>query len=137
MATLLNYREIEWIDHYCIAFNYEDHDGWGFEFPCDAQGNIFPRKNDDAERNYQACLAGTNNTVRVPGVKHYEDKRIIPARVRCECGAIIELWDGMINGCHRCDREYNGGGQELAPRACWGEETGESLLEMSQGQRSE
>lgn len=46
-----------------------------------------------------------------------------PSLGRCYCGRTVEL-AGFTNTCDR-GREYNSAGQELAPRECWGEETGE------------
>lgn len=46
---------------------------------------------------------------------------------KCECGAEVELHDSWSNDCHKCGREYNMSGQELAPRNQWGEETGEKF----------
>jgi len=43
---------------------------------------------------------------------------------RCECGAVVELI-GFTNTCEGCGKDYNWAGQALAPRECWGEETGE------------
>lgn len=48
-----------------------------------------------------------------------------PPILRCMCGAAVELLDCMTNACDRCGQEYNGSGQALASRECWGEETGE------------
>jgi len=47
--------------------------------------------------------------------------------VKCLCGDNITCWDSWANECERCGTEYNGSGQRLAPRAQWGEETGESF----------
>lgn len=47
------------------------------------------------------------------------------ARVRlCGCGRLVYLSSGWANAC-ACGTEYNGAGQQLAPRCQWGEETGE------------
>ena len=53
--------------------------------------------------------------------------QLIEARViACNrCGNAVELWSSWANECGRCGVEYNGSGQELAPREFWGEETGE------------
>jgi hypothetical protein len=42
----------------------------------------------------------------------------------CHCGHEMALYDSWSNECN-CGTEYNGGGQQLAPRSQWGEETGE------------
>lgn len=53
--------------------------------------------------------------------------------IRCSCGCELLLDSGWSNECH-CGREYNGGGQLLAPRSQWGEETGESMADMELNQ---
>lgn len=45
--------------------------------------------------------------------------------VECNCGSFVECYDSWTNDCVVCHTEYNGSGQELAPRSFWGEETGE------------
>lgn len=57
----------------------------------------------------------------------YHDRGVL----RCDCGARIEMYDAMTNSCDRCPREYNGSGSLLAPRECWGEETGEHWIETT------
>ena len=47
--------------------------------------------------------------------------------IRCQCGKQVELLSGWANECEKCEREYNGSGQLLAPRSQWGEETGEGF----------
>ena len=44
--------------------------------------------------------------------------------IQCDCGAHLTLHDSWSNECN-CGTEYNGSGQQLAPRSQWGEETGE------------
>lgn len=44
----------------------------------------------------------------------------------CDCE--VEL-TGFTNTCE-CGTDYNGAGQELAPREQWGEETGESVSDI-------
>lgn len=48
--------------------------------------------------------------------------------VKC-CGHWLRC-DGFTNTCGACGADYNGSGQQLAPRSQWGEETGESLEEI-------
>ena len=62
----------------------------------------------------------TSYTVRIPGY----------VVVRCECGAEVPCTDSFANPCNRCQREYMSGGQLLAPREQWGEETGESIADI-------
>lgn len=113
-------------DHvdYFLHFDRLDSGSGGFSFPCDAAGNVDAGKLFPAGRdNYQACLAGTNGTKRV-GVVPCESHNRIPAVGECPCGAQVEL-AGFTNTC-TCGRDFNGSGQELAPREQWGEETGET-----------
>ena len=53
----------------------------------------------------------------------------IPMVIKCDCGRKLELWDSWANSCD-CGREYNNGGQQLAPRCFWGEETGETESDL-------
>ena len=48
--------------------------------------------------------------------------------VKC-CGSWIQCL-GFTNTCDCCNTDYNGSGQELSPREQWGEETGESYLDL-------
>jgi hypothetical protein len=57
-----------------------------------------------------------------------ENGRVWRTRVmRCTCGSEVYCSSSWANSCEGCDREYNGSGQELAPRSHWGEETGENF----------
>jgi hypothetical protein len=47
--------------------------------------------------------------------------------LRCDCTAEVHCDNAWANECERCEREYNGSGQQLAPRSQWGEETGETF----------
>ena len=58
----------------------------------------------------------------------------VPMTIRCDCGSILELWDSWANGCNCCHREYNSGGQQLASREFWGEETGEHYADVRPGE---
>jgi hypothetical protein len=53
----------------------------------------------------------------------------VPALGVCSCGTNV-LLEGFTNTCDNCGKDYNLGGQELAPRSQWGEETGESLSDI-------
>ena len=47
--------------------------------------------------------------------------------IKCEeCGRKVELVSSWANECE-CGTEYNGFGQQLAPRDEWGWETGETF----------
>lgn len=61
-------------------------------------------------------------------VRDPDTYQLIEARViECRCGAHLSLESSWANECERCHTEYNGSGQELAPRSQWGEETGEQF----------
>lgn len=49
--------------------------------------------------------------------------------VLCDCGQTI-VCSRFTNTCPECGADYNMSGQHLAPRAQWGEETGESALDI-------
>ena len=61
------------------------------------------------------------------------DENERPVGIQCDCGCILDWSPGMDAGCDRCGAEYNSGGQLLAPRSQWGEETGESAADYFAG----
>jgi hypothetical protein len=63
------------------------------------------------------------------GVDAREHSYWEPAIGECACGARVTL-DGFTCTCHRCGTDYNSSGQRLAPRAQWGEETGETAADI-------
>lgn len=57
-----------------------------------------------------------------------------PEEMRCQCGAILHFGrPGADVQCDRCGADYNSSGQRLAPRAQWGEETGETAADYDRG----
>jgi hypothetical protein len=50
--------------------------------------------------------------------------------VNCGCGREVYCYSTWANDCEGCGTEYNGGGQKLAPRSHWGEETGEAWYDI-------
>ena len=50
--------------------------------------------------------------------------------VDCNCGQEVYCTSTWANTCDGCGLEYNMGGQSLAPRERWGEETGETDLDF-------
>ena len=46
--------------------------------------------------------------------------------IQCDCGTHLTLYNWWSTECD-CGLEYNGSGQQLAPRRFWGEETGETF----------
>lgn len=68
-------------------------------------------------------------TIRREPRKTAEDGTVLSTYpvVRCpDCRAEVHCSNGWANGCD-CGTEFNGSGQTLAPRAQWGEETGETF----------
>ena len=53
----------------------------------------------------------------------------VPKIGLCECGTEVEL-TGFTCTCPGCGRDYNSSGNELASRAQWGEETGETAADI-------
>lgn len=53
---------------------------------------------------------------------------ITPAMLSCSCGDKVPLVR-FTNTCRNCSADYNSSGARLAPRECWGEETGEQWWE--------
>lgn len=111
---------------YHLSFDWRDSPGAGFSFPCDKDGTPNWDKYEDrpeALDNLRGCICGEFDVVFRGVVKESWSWRI-PASGRCHCGEDVEL-SRFTNTCHRCGADYNGSGQELAPRSQWGEETGE------------
>lgn len=61
------------------------------------------------------------------GVMDFHHTHKEPAIGLCDCGCEVSL-GGFTNTCE-CGADYNWSGQRLAPRECWGEETGEHWTE--------
>ncbi len=112
---------------YYRSFDYEGTVNHGFAFDCNARGEV-ELKNSASQANYAACLAGFANGSKVVdcGIKRREHSYFESAVGRCACGRDVALDSSWANECG-CGREYNGSGQLLAPRAQWGEETGEQF----------
>jgi hypothetical protein len=49
-------------------------------------------------------------------------------KIKCQCGRTL-VCDGFTTTCD-CGRDYNWSGTLLAPRSCWGEETGETASDI-------
>jgi hypothetical protein len=112
---------------YRREFDYKGHDRWGFIFECNEKGEVDVGKLAPAGlESYSACLTGVVNGREVVdcGVERDERWARDPAVGECNhCSAEVVLY-GFTNTCE-CGAAYNCAGQELAPRECWGEETGE------------
>jgi hypothetical protein len=123
---ILSERKHETVVSFSRWFEDADCPGSGFRFPCDAQGALKKQ-----EHSYEACLSDSIAGRRMldRGIVRSEHTYVSPAVGKCNCcGSKVEL-AGFTNTCD-CGADYNMSGQELAPRAQWGEETGESLAEI-------
>ena len=120
---------------YRLSFDYKGERGHGYSFECDERGVVdCARLNPAAADSLARCLAGEGTVFERRKIERREHAWREPAIGRCHCGAEVEL-SGFTNTCHRCDRDYNSAGQELAPREQWGEETGETLADIIGPQR--
>lgn len=113
--------------NYQLFFNRKGYVDWGFAFDCDKNGktHLFPMS-DLAQFNYLSCLLGNvdGSEVEDKGISSWKVDYKQPAIGLCRCGTQVYL-EGFTNTCENCNTDYNWAGQELAPRECWGEETGE------------
>ena len=106
-----------------LQFDRVEDPSSGFVFDCDAAGVVDTSKlNSAGLSNLNDCLAGKG--VGPGRIRVTVNRYMKPAVIRCNCGAKLFLHSSWANECG-CGREYNGSGQLLAPRAQWGEETGE------------
>ena len=92
----------------------------GFAFDCDENGNVDESKLQPlALENYRKCIASGERGE----LESWEHSFSSPAVGECSCGRHVTLAN-FTNTCE-CGADYNWAGQGLAPRAQWGEETGE------------
>ncbi len=119
---IISKRKAVTVALYRIDFEWKDQPGSGFSFPCDKAGNILLKDMPaPAQENWQKCLSG-EYAVIAQGVKDHSYTFNESAHGACECGAVVILESSWSNSCEKCGREYNGGGQLLAPRSQWGDE---------------
>jgi len=76
---------------------------------------------------YRCCQGGVKSALRV---ERQDDLRWECSTVEVKCCGVWLLCDEFTNTCPRCERDYNGSGQLLAPRSQWGEETGETAADV-------
>lgn len=115
---------------YSRYFESTEFPGSGWMFDCDESGTVdADALPGHARDNYWRCVVGVED-VEDRGVQTHEHSYTEPAILRCDCGAEVILSSGWANECEKCGAEYNLGGQRLAPRSQWGEETGESIADM-------
>jgi hypothetical protein len=128
-SILTKRSEIVECFEYSLGFEWRESPGGGFSFDCDEHGNVdraalYP----EAIENLDKCLDGTYD-VRPEGVLKREWTYREPAIGKCHCGLEVVL-DHFTNAC-RCGRDYDSSGWLLAPRECWGEETGEHPADIA------
>lgn len=122
-------QQSEFVDSvsFSLDFKWRNDPGAGFSFDC-AEDGIPYLRNPAAAENYRKCVDGSFDVV-AHGVSRWESSYRVPAVGKCYCGGLVTL-EGFTNTCDSCERDYNSGGQLLAPRSQWGEETGESLSDI-------
>jgi hypothetical protein len=129
---IIQEREIVTTTIYSHTFDYEGYVGWGCMFDCSKEGrvNLF-KMADPAQQNYLSCLLGFQAGKKVidKGIISWQETYKREAKGLCDCGEEVYL-GGFTNTCDKCGKDYNWAGQELAPRECWGEETGESYSDI-------
>lgn len=111
---------------YYLDFEWRNGPGSGFSFDCDSEGTPDWNKYDNspcAMKNLRGCLCGEFDVVFM-GVGAREWSFVEAKIGRCFCGTAVYL-DRFTNTCTNCGTDYNGSGQQLAPRNQWGAETGE------------
>jgi len=109
--------------------NWTHPEGYGFSFDCNENGvineaDMYP----EGIANLRDCEAGKMEGYTGPRLQKNTRRVTNHAVGGCECGRKLTL-ASFTNSC-RCGREYNQGGQKLAPRAQWGDDTGESVSEI-------
>jgi hypothetical protein len=129
MGKIIKEAETVHTTAYYLQYDYNGHDGWGFSFKCDKDGNVdLDNMNEAAKKNYFDCVAGLNNT-NCKGILKHNSSYKNPAILLCDCKRQVVL-SGFTNTCDRCGLDYNWNGQMLAPRNQWGEDTGEHIADI-------
>lgn len=82
---------------------------------------------EDGSWCYECSQHGIKSALRTISVDETRFERGT-VEVLC-CGAWL-MCDGFTNTCSQCGQDYNFAGQSLAPRECWGEETGECVADL-------
>jgi hypothetical protein len=151
---IIKRREHHEESSYLLTFEYADSPGSGFSFPCHQDGKVkVDNLSELGRKNYVACMQGRVSVIRgtqydrdnepIPGtgkvfmaevlragVQEYKHAWSSPAIGECNhCGEEV-LLSGFTNECRGCNTDYNSSGQELAPRECWGEDSGESVSDI-------
>lgn len=109
---------------------------WHIEFSRGRSGFAFEVDHNDEpilptetlRASYQDCVDHPER-YHVPEIRTRQERHVEFAEGECDvCQSTVLLQSGWSNTCEGCGTEYNGGGQRLAPRSQWGEETGERFV---------
>jgi len=119
---------------YQLLYSTVDAPGCGWGFDCDEFGEVDVNKlSPEGLEALLMCrrrIDKSGRAIRCDGIECYPHVYQLPAALRCVCGGEVLVESGWINACGTCGREYNSGGQALAPRHHWGEETGEHWADL-------
>jgi hypothetical protein len=122
---------------YALYFERDNGLGGGWGPSCDKDGNVSqeelaakPIARQEWER-VQDCIArGVPTGYLEPIIHEYRNRYVEPAVIECDtCQRPVTLHSAIENEC-ACGAIYNMSGQALAPRECWGEETGETYADI-------
>jgi len=126
---IIKHREyIEETGH-ALDWDWVDHPGSGFSATPEVDANgiatvDLTKLNPAARKNITRCIENLEGSFTEVRYRTWEAGYFEPAILRCGCGD--EVWlTSFTNTCDNCGSDYNMGGQLLAPREQWGEETGE------------
>jgi hypothetical protein len=112
-------RQVSFVDVHYHKWATTDGIG-GFNVDCTETGEVTAEHAEDFAKFRADETAGK---LIYCGVVTYTRKEVKAAIIKCNCGQEVYL-HGFTNTCE-CGADYNMGGQRLAPRDQWGEETGE------------
>lgn len=125
MKIIQQRERIERVE-YRLFFESEKIPGAGFAYVCDAEGNVATEVLEPCARAGYEDLLRDRTGYHAPVVEETKSAYTQPRIGLCDdCGEEVYL-DRFTNACD-CGADYNMSGDRLAPRAFWGEETGESV----------
>lgn len=115
---------------YVWSFDFIERQGVGFGFAVDYAGRLLT-PNKTARENYRHCIKNNHywGKLKDQGIREVIYPWVTSRIGRCDCGEEVFL-DGFTNTCDKCGRDYDISGNLLAPRSQWGEETGESWMDI-------
>lgn len=114
----------EHVEDFTLFYELRKTPGSGGMFPCDENGNVIVAEMFPEAQGHLAYCVEHPTEYFPPVLKDFSrDIRHCAVGECNRCGLHVAL-QGFTNTCE-CGAEYNSAGQELAPRECWGEETGE------------